>query len=73
MCIYIYNCPLHPYFKDLATPFLKARHFQWPPEQIGERNSERVRAGKRAAKFIACASAESGWAQRGGQGSDQGM
>eukprot|EP00434_Breviolum_minutum_P000007 symbB.v1.2.000005.t1/scaffold5.1/size591573/5 len=33
---------------------MQARHFHWPPEQIGERSSERVRAGKRAAKFIAC-------------------
>eukprot|EP00435_Cladocopium_sp_Y103_P040485 s2070_g11.t1 len=37
-----------------AMLLAEARHFQWPPEQIGERSSERVRAGKRAAKFIAC-------------------
>eukprot|EP00913_Durusdinium_trenchii_P009850 g9247.t1 len=37
---------------------LSAQAFHWPSEQIGERSGERVRAGKRAAKFIACSVCE---------------
>merc|ERR1740129_1368418 len=31
-----------------------AKGFEWPDTQLGPRSSDRVSAGKRAAKFIAC-------------------
>lgn len=39
---------------EKSNVFHDPQAFHWPSDHIGERSSERVRAAKRAARFIAC-------------------